>query len=91
MELDRRHFLKGAGAAAGMAALAGMAGTAMADEAAESAAAEGTTAAAGDLMTADKAAEVKWSFEVAPDPIPEDQIVETYTHDIVVVAPAWVA
>ena len=85
MELDRRHFLKGAGAAAGMAALAGMAGTAMADEAAESAAAEGTTAAAGDLMTADKAAEVKWSFEVAPDPIPEDQIVETYTHDIVVV------
>ena len=86
MELDRRHFLKGAGAAAGMAAMAGMASSALAAEG--SAAADAKTAApaaSSDLMTADKAAEVKWSFEVAPDPIPEDQISQTYTHDIVVV------
>ena len=82
MELNRRQFLAGA---AGVAAMGALAGTALAEEAAEGAAPAEEAAPAGDLMTADKAAEVKWAFEVAPDPIPEDQIVETFTHDIVVV------
>ncbi|MDO4493784.1 MAG: FAD-dependent oxidoreductase, partial [Clostridia bacterium] len=36
-------------------------------------------------MTVEKAAGAKWSFEIAPEPVPEDKIVATYTHDIVVV------
>jgi succinate dehydrogenase/fumarate reductase flavoprotein subunit len=73
MSMNRRQFLEGAGAVAAVAATsAAVASTAVADT-------------ADDLMTADKNAEVKWSFEVAPDPIPEDQISATYTHDIVIV------
>ena len=73
MELNRRQFLQGAGAAA-TAAVAGMATTAVAAE-----------AAPAEAMTAEKYAETKWAFEIAPDPIPEDQISATYTHDIVIV------
>lgn len=77
MELNRRQFLEGAGAAAaGVAAMGALSGAALADEAAP---------AAADVMTADKYAGTTWSFEVAPEPIPEDQISQTYTHDIVIV------
>lgn len=37
------------------------------------------------LMTWSKKEKEKWAFEVAPDPIPEDQIVQTITHDIIVI------
>ena len=58
--------------AAGAAAGAtALAGGAMADEA--------------SVMTADKYEETKWSFEIAPDPIPEDQISQVIEHDFVVV------
>ncbi|MCI8566605.1 MAG: FAD-dependent oxidoreductase [Lachnospiraceae bacterium] len=40
---------------------------------------------APDVMTAEKMAEVKWSFEVAPDPIADDQIAETIEHDVIVI------
>lgn len=77
MELNRRQFLEGAGATAvGVAAMSALSGTALASEAAP---------AESDLMTASKYADTKWAFEVAPDPIPEDQITQTYTHDIVIV------
>lgn len=36
-------------------------------------------------MTADRYADVKWSFMVPPDPVDESEIVETKTHDIVIV------
>ena len=72
MELNRRQFVEGAGAAAaGVAAMGALAGVAVADE--------------QEAMTADKLEGAKWSFEIAPDPIPEDQISKTVTHDIVVV------
>ncbi len=38
-----------------------------------------------ELMTADKQAQTKWSFEIPPEPIPEDQISETVEHDIIVI------
>ena len=70
MNLNRRQFVQGAGAAAAsVAAMGAVAAPALADE----------------VMTADKAAETKWSFEIAPDPIPEDQITQTIEHDFVVV------
>ncbi|MBR2834700.1 MAG: FAD-binding protein [Coriobacteriales bacterium] len=71
MELNRRQFLQAAGAAAATAAVAGMASTAVADEA--------------EVMTAEKADATKWSFEIAPDPIPEDQISQVIEHDFVIV------
>lgn len=44
----------------------------------------GTAATAETYQTADTS-EKPWSFEIAPDPIPEDQIAETVEADVVVV------
>ncbi|MEF2652214.1 twin-arginine translocation signal domain-containing protein, partial [Slackia piriformis] len=80
MELTRRNFLKGAlagGAMAGAsAALASCAPQGSGEAASESSA---------SAMTAESYADMKWSFEIAPDPVSEDEIVETITHDIVIV------
>lgn len=80
MELTRRNFLKGALAtgavAAGGAALAGCG---------PQAASETAASGEGVVMTAETAEQTKWSFEIAPDPVDESEIVETYTHDIVIV------
>ena len=83
MELDRRNFVTGAAATIGAAALAGGAATALAAESSAKADAA-TTAPAGDYNTA-ATAERKWAFEIAPDPIPEDQIAETIEAELVVV------
>lgn len=94
--LDRRGFVAGAGVALGAAAVAGAAHAA---EAASSSSADGAVSAgpagsgkgsssapsAGTLMTADALESQTWSFMVPPDPVPEDQIGTTVTHDIVVV------
>ena len=87
-----RDFLRGAGAATAVVATGAgavaMSGEALAKEASKdgaSAAGKAASAGSSDVMTADKAAEATWSFMVPPDPVPESQIKETYTHDIVVV------
>lgn len=70
-DMSRRSFVAGAAAAGAAVAGASMAaGAASADEAA---------APAG--VTADS----KWAFEIAPDPIADDQIAETKQADVVVV------
>jgi len=71
--ISRRDFLKGAAASAAAVAATGVVGT--------------VSAAAEDdgLMTWEKKEAEKWAFEIAPDPIPEDQIVETIEHDVIVI------
>lgn len=97
--ISRRDFLKGAAAGAATMAAAGILGACASDaneteapsSAAETpAASEGATVsvAAGTeegYMTWEKREAEKWAFEIAPDPIPEDQISETITHDIIVI------
>lgn len=46
---------------------------------------ENAAADDGDLMTWQKKEKEKWAFEVAPDPIPDDQISEVITHDVIVI------
>lgn len=88
--LDRRGFIAGAGAALGTATIVGVASAAQAasknSEAAD-ASAKGSSSAQSEsnLMTADAFENQTWSFMVPPEPIAEDQISETVTHDIVVV------
>ena len=84
MELDRRNFVKGAAAATAATAIAASGTAALASESA-SASADGEKKAAANVMTANKYAETQWSFMVPPEPVPDSQIKETYTHDIVVV------
>ncbi|WP_165044041.1 FAD-binding protein [Adlercreutzia sp. ZJ138] len=78
MELTRRSFLKGAGATAGAAAVASLAGCssdATSKPAAESSDTTNTTAAEG----------TRWSWDTKPDLPTDDEIVETYDCDICVV------
>lgn len=44
-----------------------------------------TAPANNDVLTADTMAQKKWSFEIAPDPIPDSEIKETIEHDIIVI------
>ncbi len=46
---------------------------------------EAAANAPAGVMTADTYTEAKWSFEIPPAPIPEDQISETIEHDIIVI------
>ncbi len=73
MSTTRRNFLKGAAASIGCAATIGATSIAGADE-----------ASADDLMTPE-IAQRKWGFEVAPDPVSDDEIAQTYEADVVVV------
>ena len=72
MKLSRREFLKGSAAAAVGTAAAGMAGAmpVLAEEA---------------TVDAESYKAQKWSFEIAPDPVPEEDLVETLEADVVVV------
>lgn len=72
--MDRRGFVAGMTALGTGIAATGLVGTAHADEA----------AAAGGL-SAEVVEGGTWDFEVAPDPIPEDQITQTYEADIIVI------
>ena len=38
-----------------------------------------------DVMTAEKAENTKWAFQVPPEPIPDDQIANTVENDVVVI------
>ena len=88
MELNRRDFLKGALAtgalAAGGAALAGCAPSGGSGSAGGSGDAKGK-GASGDAITAESYKNMKWSFEIPPEPVPDSDIKETITHDIVIV------
>lgn len=77
--LSRRGFLTGAAATGALAALGAMAGCSPAKETAEAPA-----AGAADASLA-ATGEKQWSWSVAPDPIADDEIVETVESDIVVV------
>ncbi len=79
--VSRRDFIKGAAVVAGGGVLASCA-----PKIAGTPTAELTTAAAvaPGAMTAAQAAQ-KWSFEIPPDPIPDSQIANTVTADIIVV------
>ncbi len=84
--ISRRDFLKGSAAtAATLAATTILGGCANETETPEVETTSTTTAADDGLMTAEKKANEKWSFEIAPDPIPDSEISETITHDIIVI------
>lgn len=91
MELNRRDFLKGALATGALAAtgsaLAGCApsGGSTGGFDAKATAAEGSSSASGNVLTADNYQDMKWSFEIPPEPVADSDIAETYTHDIVIV------
>ncbi|MBR5260003.1 MAG: FAD-binding protein [Eggerthellaceae bacterium] len=78
-QLDRRTFLKGMGiSAAAVAATGALAACSSGSDApAENAAAEPAEAL--------NAADQKWAFEIAPEPIAEDAIAETIEADVIVV------
>ena len=75
MEMDRRSFLKGALAAGTLAAGGVLAAPAVAGP---------VGAPAGGGKTAASLDE-KWVFEIPPDPIPDANISETITRDIVII------
>jgi hypothetical protein len=69
--MDRRGFLKGAAGLGAGAAVAGLgAGAALADD---------------TLLTSEAINNGTWEFEIAPEPVSEDQITQTYEADIVVI------
>ena len=83
MELNRRDFLKGALATGALAA----SGAALTACSPSNSAGEGASsgAASTGTMTAETYQDVKWSFEIPPEPVADSDIAETYTHDIVIV------
>ena len=87
---SRRDFLKfGAVGAAGAAAAAGLAGCSSPKSAQDSGAASGESTGgavdSGDAVLKLTDSMPKWSFMVPPEPIPDDEIVETVENDIIVV------
>ncbi|HJF65681.1 MAG TPA: FAD-dependent oxidoreductase [Slackia equolifaciens] len=84
--LNRRNFLKGVAlAGAGAMAATGLSACAPGGESSDAQSAEGGEAASGDYMTAETWSNAKWSFEVAPEPVPDDQITTTHEADIIVI------
>ncbi|NTU89076.1 MAG: FAD-dependent oxidoreductase [Actinobacteria bacterium] len=77
-EFDRRLFLKGAATVGAAAVTAGLAGC-------QASGSNATSAASAAVAEALTTATSTWSFEVAPDPVSEDQITATETADVVVI------
>lgn len=90
LQVSRRQFLSGAATAGVLAATSGLAAGGLAGctpKAADEGGGSGANYTKADttgVLTADSL-EQKWSFEIAPDPIPESDIKETITHDIIVI------
>jgi succinate dehydrogenase/fumarate reductase flavoprotein subunit len=84
MEINRRSFLKGALAATTLAAAGTMTACASGQEPASDSNSAAPPATGDGIMTPEDL-QKKWAFEVAPAPIPEDQIAETIEADLVVV------
>lgn len=84
---DRRSFLKGAMLAGAGTAAFGLAGCAAnggnAGSTTDSNASTGSSVAG--QLNADTINKGTWAFEVAPDPVPESEIKQTYEADIIVV------
>ena len=74
--IERRAFLKGTVAAAATTA-------ALTSVSAAGASADEAAPAAGDVLNADSFSK-KWSFEIAPEPIADDQIAETVESDVII-------
>lgn len=79
MEMNRRCFLKGAATTGALAAAGALVGCGPGKESEQQA-----SDTSSETLTA-TAMEREWSFEVAPAPIADSEITETYTADIVVV------
>jgi hypothetical protein len=93
--ISRRDLLKGAAVAGAAVAAGGLAACAPQtpnEEPPPAAGDAGATAAPDaapvdavpDVLTAD-VLERKWSFEIPPEPVPDSEITETITHDVVVI------
>ena len=78
ISLNRRSFLKGAIVAGAASVSAGVLGCAPAAE-------PEPAATAAENMTAEIYANTKWSFEVAPEPIADDQITEVISDEVIVI------
>jgi hypothetical protein len=81
MELNRRTFLKGAALAGAAAATASL--TACSPQISAPNAEEGASTSS-DVLDA-SALGKKWSFEIPPDPVPDSDIKETISADVIVV------
>lgn len=80
--ISRRDFIKGAAAGAvGVATL----GVLQACTSENKEKPSNPTQNDSGLMTAEKSAQTKWSFEVAPDPIDESLIKEVIEHEVIVI------
>lgn len=84
---SRRDFLKFGGVAAvGTAAAAGLAACSPSGETSGDAVAQaGDTIASSDAVLSLTDGMPQWSFMIPPEPVPDDQITETITNDIIIV------
>ena len=85
--LSRRTFLKGSGVLAAATGTAAILGGCSPEEESSQVTPEPTAApvaATPDVMTAELASK-KWSFEIAPDPIPDSAISDTVEAEIIIV------
>lgn len=86
---DRRSFLKGAVLAGAGTAAFGLAGCAPnaegTSEAKDSSTSTPSTSSANGHLSADSINKGTWEFEVAPKPVDESEITQTYEADIIVV------
>ena len=84
--VDRRGFVKGAAlGAAGLVATGALAACAAPAEKTEQPAAAADGALASTAGSGVNSADQKWAFEIAPEPIADDQITATEEADVVVV------
>lgn len=84
---DRRSFLKGAVLAGAGTAAFGLAGCAPSGESSSSdGSSSGASSASADgHLTADSINNGTWAFEVAPEPVADSEIANTYEADIIIV------
>ncbi|WP_270297558.1 FAD-dependent oxidoreductase [Eggerthella sinensis] len=84
---DRRSFLKGAVLAGAGTAAFGLAGCAANGRGANNAAASSASTASGasEQLSAEAINQGTWAFEIAPEPVAESEITQTYEADIIVV------
>lgn len=85
--LTRRKFLTKAatvGAAGAVAAAGGLAACSPQADQGGTDGSQPSVLGSDTVLTADTF-DMKWSFEIPPDPVPDDQIAETITHDIIIV------
>ncbi len=87
MELNRRDFLRGAGAVGAFGALGAVGALTGCAPEAKGTAKEGASgqASSSSALNAEAVAGKQWSFEIPPEPIADSDIAETITAEVVVV------